>query len=139
GGVDLSDHEVNIKIMFQGALADGRLDFEERNRLLEEIAEDVTQLVLHDNYTQSLSLSLSQREAARDTGLYADLQAHLALGALDEKVEFLPDAAELESRAQAGKGYTRPELAVLLAYAKMDLYARLLASDLPGEPEFAGW
>lgn len=139
GGVDLSDHEVNIKIMFQAAMAAGRLELDERNRLLEEIAEDVTELVLSDNCTQSLSLSLSEREVAENPGLYRDLQAYLGEGELDEQVEFLPDAAGLEQRAADGKGHVRPELAVLLAYSKMDTYGRLLESALPGEEEFSGW
>src|SRR5262249_3599540 len=35
----------------------------------------------------------------------------------------------------AHQGLTRPELAVLLAYAKMSLYDELLPSDLPDDPQ----
>jgi glutamate dehydrogenase len=52
-------------------------------------------------------------------------------------VEFLPDDAQLRARAQSDRGLTRPELAVLLAYAKLDLKAELLASALPDDPHFA--
>ena len=57
-------------------------------------------------------------------------------GKLDRAVEFLPDDGELRRRAQKGKGLTRPELAVLLAYAKLDLKDELIASELPDDPHF---
>ncbi|MEX0815596.1 MAG: hypothetical protein WD014_07965 [Dongiaceae bacterium] len=40
----------------------------------------------------------------------------------------------MAERAAARRGLTRPELAVLLAYAKMALYQELLPSDLPDDP-----
>jgi len=52
-------------------------------------------------------------------------------------VESLPSDAQLASLAKEGKGLTRPELAVLLAYAKLDLDAQVLASPLPDDPTFA--
>jgi glutamate dehydrogenase len=58
-------------------------------------------------------------------------------GKLDRAVEFLPSDADLRKRAQDMKGLTRPELAVLLAYAKLDLDAEIVASDLPDDPYFA--
>jgi glutamate dehydrogenase len=52
-------------------------------------------------------------------------------------VEFLPDDEALRKRAQDGLGLTRPELAVLLAYAKLDLDQQIVASDLPDQAWFA--
>jgi glutamate dehydrogenase len=56
-----------------------------------------------------------------------------AAGQLDRGVEFLPDKAEMAARAKRGEGLARPELAVLLAYAKLTLYDALLASAVPDD------
>ena len=47
-------------------------------------------------------------------------------GLLDRAVEYLPDDMEIGERRKRGQGLTRPELAVLLAYAKLTLYGDLL-------------
>ena len=52
-GVDCSDHEVNIKILLGGAVADGELDQADRNALLAEMTDEVAELVLRDNYDQA--------------------------------------------------------------------------------------
>jgi glutamate dehydrogenase len=51
-------------------------------------------------------------------------------GLLNRDVEFLPSDTLLAERGASGKGLTRPEIAVLLAYAKNALYADLLESDV---------
>jgi glutamate dehydrogenase len=43
---------------------------------------------------------------------------------------------QLNERRRSGAGYTRPELAVVMAYAKMGLYRRLLETDFPDEAYF---
>jgi glutamate dehydrogenase len=55
-------------------------------------------------------------------------------GLLDRSVEYLPDDMELGERRKRGLGLTRPELAVLLAYAKLTLYEELLESSVPNDP-----
>src|SRR5690625_3822277 len=137
GGVDMSDHEVNIKILFQPIVESGRLSFEDRNALLEEMSDEATRLVLENNYRQSLALTMAQQEAARAPQLYASLQEHLAAeGGLDPVVEFLPNREEFAERLRRDLTYTRPELAVLMAYTKMDVYNRLLETGLPDEERF---
>ena len=54
-----------------------------------------------------------------------------AQGRLDRELEHLPSDAELAERRKEGSGLTRPEAAVLLAYAKMTLYEDLLRTELP--------
>jgi len=49
-------------------------------------------------------------------------------------VEFLPDDMEIADRARRHHALTRPELSVLLAYAKLALYAELLDSAVPDDP-----
>ena len=134
-GVDMSDHEVNLKIALRPLVAGGTLTFEVRNDLLREMTPAVSELVLRDNAGQALTLSLAERRAERDPRLFVSLQAYLAeRGGLRPEVEFLPSAKTLKERP-----YTRPELAVLMAYTKMGLYRRLLETDLPDEPHFQNY
>jgi glutamate dehydrogenase len=137
-GVSMSDHEVNIKIALAGAIASGALGQQEREPLLAQMGYDVAGLVLRDNYLQGEALSVAEARgvAALDaqTRLIRDLER---AGRLDRAVEFLPDDETLAARAAARRGLTRPELAVLLAYAKMSLDEELVASNLPDQPELA--
>ncbi len=137
-GVDTSDHEVNIKILFSGPLRRGEISPAERDDLLNAMTDDVATHVLRDNYDQTLALSVAEMRSDRDLDSHGrfirDLERR---GRLERAVEFLPDEDELHRRAQAGRGLTRPELAVLLAYAKLDLDAEIVASDLPDQAFFA--
>jgi glutamate dehydrogenase len=135
-GVDTSDHEVNIKILLGQAIASGVLAAAEREPLLASMAGDVASLVLRDNYLQGEALSLAEARGVasfdRQVRMIRDLERS---GRLDRALEFLPDDETLAARAVQGRGLVRPELAVLLAYAKMTLDEELLASGLPDEPE----
>src|SRR5262249_6200300 len=59
-------------------------------------------------------------------------------GRLDRAVEFLPDTVAMRARALNKQYLTRPELSVLLAYAKIDLTDEILDSDLPDDPLLEG-
>jgi glutamate dehydrogenase len=137
-GVDTSDHEVNLKILFSGPMRRGEITEEARDKLLEAMTEEVAHHVLQDNYDQTLALSVAEARAPGDLDAHArfirDLERR---GRLDRAVEFLPDDEALRKRGLDGKGLTRPELAVLLAYAKLDLADEILASGLPDDPYFA--
>ncbi|HVS02173.1 MAG TPA: NAD-glutamate dehydrogenase [Thermoanaerobaculia bacterium] len=138
GGVDTSDHEVNIKIALNEPLRAGELDLAARNALLEEMTAQVGALVLRDNYLQTQALSLTETRGAelldQQTRMVRALER---AGRLDRRLEGLPDDEEIAQRAAQRRGLTRPELAVLLAYAKIALYEDLLASDLPDDPLLA--
>lgn len=135
GGVDMSDHEVNIKILLQPLVRSEQLGSDARNDLLKQMTDEVSDLVLADNYTQSLSLSLASARSTQQLANYRRLQSYLAERVnLDAEVEFLPNRKTYQARNQASQGLTRPELAILLAYAKMDVYNQLLASPVPDEP-----
>lgn len=136
-GVDCSDHEVNIKILLNKEMIAGRLTEKNRNKLLFKMTNEVVQLVLEDNYNQALAMSFSGFHSMEYAGLYQsyikDLEESIKL---DRAVEFLPDDKKLLERKAAGKGLTRPELAVLLAYTKIHIQTELLHSSLPDEPFF---
>jgi glutamate dehydrogenase len=139
-GVNTSDQEVNIKIALQPATQAGRLDATARRTLLADMTGDVAAASLRNNYQQSLALSLAERRSARDVPDYALLMRALeARGLLDRAIEALPSEMELQERARAGRGLTRPELAVLMSYAKIALQQDLLESRVPDEPQLESW
>ena len=134
-GVNTSDIEVNIKIALMPAMRDGRLSRDARNGLLDQMTEDVAALVLRNNYLQTLALSLSQWRGLELLGFEQRLMQTLERrGLLDRAVEFLPDDTELAERRRRAQALTRPELSVLLAYAKLSLYDELLESNVPDDP-----
>ncbi len=134
-GVASSDFEVNIKILLNEVVADGKLDMAARNKLLSSMTKDVAAHVLMDNYRQSMALSHAEALAPSMLGEAGRfIRALERAGELDRAVEFLPDDEGLEERRARKQGLTRPELAVLLAYSKMTLYSDLLESDVPDDP-----
>ena len=131
GGVDLSDREVNLKILLNPAVRSGRMKAEERNALLRELTTAVASLVVQDNRSQSLAISLDQVRAqeADSTEDFRDLMTTLEkAGVLDRAAEHLPTLEQLVERQEQGGGLTRPELCVLLAYSKMSLMSAVLKS-----------
>lgn len=137
-GVNTSDVEVNIKIALSLPEREGRLSEADRNALLEDMTDDVAGLVLRNNYLQTLALSLSEQRGLSDLGFARRLMHMLeAEGRLNRAVEYLPDDLALTERARKGEPLTRPELAVLLAYAKLSLHDALLESTVPDDPYLA--
>jgi glutamate dehydrogenase len=136
-GVDSSDHEVNIKILTGLLERSQQLSRAARNTLLPTMTNDVASHVLADNYDQTLALTLMESDAVSEVDSHARFMAELEnRGRLDRKVEGLPGNTVLLERGAAGKGLTRPELAVLLAYGKLDLFDDIVASDAPDDPWF---
>jgi glutamate dehydrogenase len=137
-GVDTSDHEVNIKILLADAIRAGALKAGERDKLLESMTDNVARLVLVDNYDQTGAISLAQTSAAADLDSHERFIQRLeAVGKLSRRVEGLPSTAEIAVLRSAKQGLTRPELAKLVAYAKIDLFDALVASNAPDDPAFA--
>jgi glutamate dehydrogenase len=136
-GVDMSDHEVNIKILFGQMIARGELTLEQRNAVLGEMTDEVSQLVLKDNYFQTLSISMSEARSKEYMPVFISLLEYLSeRGGLNAQVEYMPDRKTLQERVRQGQGFTRPELAILMAYTKMGLYRRILETDFPDEASF---
>ncbi|HEX4885831.1 MAG TPA: NAD-glutamate dehydrogenase [Casimicrobiaceae bacterium] len=138
GGVDTSDHEVNIKILLSIPIAEGALTLRQRNDLLASMTDDVAALVLRDNDEQTQVLSVGGRLGAQLTDDYARFIRYLEReGRLNRAIEFLPADEVMAERAAAGLGLVAPERAVVLAYAKLWLYDVVLASALPDDPWIA--
>jgi glutamate dehydrogenase len=139
-GVDTSDHEVNIKVLLDAVVAAGELTVAQRNALLQEMTDAVAALVLADNYRQTLTLSLAEAQGtARLDEQLRTMRALERAGELSRAVEFLPDDETLVTRAAGGRGLTRPELAVLMAYVKNTLVDALGDSDLPDDPDLESY
>ncbi|MBB6226567.1 glutamate dehydrogenase [Polymorphobacter multimanifer] len=129
-GVDCSDHEVNIKIALGAEVAAARLAPADRDVLLASMTDAVAALVLADNRLQAQALSLAETQGvAAVTRFHRLLQTLEATAGLDRRVEGLPDDATIQRRAAAGQSFTRPEFAILMAYAKMRLTAALSAPE----------
>jgi len=136
-GVDTSDHEVNIKILLADAIRAGALKADTRDALLSAMTDDVARHVLKHNYDQTLALSLAQATAPVDLDSHERFIQRLeAAGKLSRRVETLPLTSELKALRAAHLGLTRPELSKLIAYAKIDLFDALVASNAPDDPAF---
>jgi len=138
GGVDCSDHEVNMKILLNRAVALGDLTGKQRNVMLEEMTDDVAALVLKNNYRQAQAISIASMDTATRLEEYRRLMNTFENeGKLNRGLEFLPDDEALAERKLQKKGLTRPELSVLISYVKGDLKQTLINSALPDEPLLA--
>ena len=134
-GVDMSDHEVNLKILLGAPLARGDLDASARNEVLRECTNEVSYKVLRNCYSQSMALSLDYIRARRRPSVFRDVIHRFERdGILDPALEVLPTGEELIDRENADAHLTRPELATLLAYAKLHLKRSVTASSVSRDP-----
>lgn len=132
-GVDCSDHEVNIKVALNTLVAAGDMTAKQRNQLLENMTDDVARLVLANNQRQTRTLSLARLHSATRKSEYRRFISFMESAAgLDRALEFLPSDEELSERP--GQGLTRPELAVLLAYAKIHIKRALVDTSIDEDP-----
>jgi len=136
-GVDCSDHEVNIKILLRGIVQQGLMDRPARDVLLETMTDEVSRLVLLDNYLQTEAITIALAEAPKRLSEHSHVMRVLERDAgLVRAIEGLPDDEAMAMRLRDGQGLTRPEFALLLSYAKMNLFNRILISPLPDDEYF---
>lgn len=141
-GVDSSDHEVNIKILLSDVMSQKEhdMDIKARNKLLEKMTDEVADHVLRHNYQQAQAISLVEMQASENLQIHDSfIQDMEREQGLSRKIEGLPNQEVIEKRLRLGKGLTRPELCVLLSYAKISLTKDLLKSDIPDNPEMDYW
>ncbi len=126
-GVNCSDNEVNIKILLNGLVDSKKMTKAERDTLLEQMTDEVGVMVLRNNYYQAQALSIDEFNSQFHFDSFTRLTQYLVNSAqLNRELEYLPDDEELQARNIAQQGLTRPELAVLMAYSKMDVHNALL-------------
>jgi len=137
GGVDCSDKEVNIKILLNAIVADGDMTIKQRNTLLAKMTNEVSSIVLADNYLQIQSISITEQRSEYTLKEYMRFIHHLEKeGRIDRKLEFIPEDDVLLERKSTGQGLTRAELSVLTAYGKMVLKEELLVPEVNKNPYF---
>lgn len=137
-GVDCSDHEVNIKILLRDIVQQGKMDRPARDQLLESMTDEVSRLVLLDNYLQTEAITIALAEGSKRLIEHGHVMRVLERDAgLVRSLEGLPDDDGLTQRQRDGDGLTRPEFSLLLSYAKMNMFNRILASPLPDDPYFS--
>ena len=135
GGVDCSDREVNLKILLGLAVEAGELSGDERDELIADVAPDVVEAVLYDSYEQAQILSQEFLSSTPRLDAYEELMQNLeADGLLDRRLEGLPTTDDIKERSRNGLGLTRPELAVLVSYAKRSIRESVEDSSLPDDP-----
>lgn len=136
-GVDSSDHEVNIKILLRPMVRGGAMNLVERDKLLVSMTDDVAKHVLRHNYDQTLALTLAEHSTVIDLDAHERFMVRLeSAGQLNRDVEGLPNLEAMRMLKDRGQGLTRPELAVLISYAKITLFDQLVASEVPDDPHF---
>jgi len=127
GGVDMSDHEVNLKILFTDLIRAGVVDRDERDEILLKIAEEVSTAVQSNNHMHSLMASLDVTRSIKNLDdfrvLLNDLESE---GRLDRDRHVLPSDGEMLRRIQTGEGLSRPELTKLGPFVKMRVYEALI-------------
>ena len=135
GGVDCSDHEVNLKILLDSLVAKGDVSEDERNQLLAEVTDEVVELVLKNNFLQTEAISLEQRRSRARVDEYRDV-----VDLLDERGQWSrlhEDASAADSVMELWDprmGLPRPLLCNLLGFAKNRIAEHLLDADFVDEP-----
>lgn len=138
GGVDCSDHEVNIKILLNELVNQGDMTMKQRNQLLRDMTEDVSELVLKNNYRQAQALNIAESVVQESLDDYIRLMKNLEReGQLNPALEFLPTEKQLRQRRDSGRSLTRPELSVLICYARIELKQALINSWITEDKGFA--
>lgn len=138
GGVDCSDHEVNIKILLDSIVQAGNLTEKQRNQLLLSMTDEVGNLVLQNNYHQNEAVSFLAATSAQQMNLYLRyMEVQGKLGKINCELEYLPNTKMMLERRSNGLGLTRPEIAVLFSYSKIILKEDILHSDLLHDPTLA--
>jgi len=109
-GVNMSDREVNLKILFAATDA-ATIDIAQRNRLLKRMGEEVAEQCLTDNNMQAKALTSAQHDAREHAPRLQRLcDTLLKDGRLDRRID--PGLHDIESLS------LRPQIAVLLGHEK---------------------
>lgn len=130
GGVDCSDHEVNIKIGLSQMLLRGDITLEERDILLTKMQSEVANLVLEDNMKQNLLLSIEEKFAHTNNSEYRNLLTYWSIDSTQAKLR------DINETCQGSCSFTRPEIAIILAYVKNGLHKMLHTLDFMQDSYF---
>lgn len=134
-GVDLSDHEVNLKILFQKLQSLGLCSREERDLHFKQMSDEVVAAVLSHNSNQAFIISVAERASKKSLDYFRALIRELCdRSYLTRAIDGLPSDDELEKRSVRRTGLTRPEIAVCLAGVKLWIKDEILRSGIAKDP-----
>ncbi len=134
-GVDCSDNEVNIKILLESMIRNGSISGQDRNELLRDMTADVADLVLHSNYRQTLAISLAYASKNKQHHDFLRFAQYLEeSGQLNRSLEFIPEEDAINDLHSKDRAWTRPELSVLISYAKVELKEALFQEEPHTDP-----
>jgi glutamate dehydrogenase len=137
-GVVMSDREVNLKILFGMAGSSALLGPGGRDDVMKAAEDDAATAVLDTVDGSLVALDQAALGSANDLPAFEALLGDLEhSGALDRDAEALPGVEELARRRDAGAGLSRPELAVVLAFARSALARSVERSALVADPALA--
>lgn len=137
GGVNCSDHEVNIKILLNDLVVAGKISKEQRNTLLINMESEVEKIVLRNNFRQAWAIGLITDRSISEINRFAEIMNRWEKrGIINRDLESLPNNKTLAERKTAGIGLTRPEIAIMFMYAKLFLKKKILLSPIPNKPIF---
>lgn len=137
GGVDMSDHEVNLKILLNPMVSAGRLPLDDRNVLLEALTDEVADDVLANNDLHARQLSVDHVRSVRDPMFFSrTIDWVCRMSNVSRAALTLPSDDDLRRRVASRQGLTRPELAVLQAHVKMHVFKALKNTNKDCIPNF---
>ena len=133
-GVDLSDHEVNLKILFEQMIQQKVIAPDQREKLLKEIGNHVADACLAHNRNQSFVISVAESASKKSLDYFKALIRELSQrGYINRLNDGLLSDDEIEKRALKRIGLTRPEICIFLAGMKLWIKDEILASGLARE------
>jgi len=135
-GVDTSDHEVNLKILLNSITQHGHLKKEESQNILNSLTQQIVDLVLENNYSQALAISLDEKLSKKYQGDFVKV-----IEILENNIEsfnrasfFIPKNENIIEIVDKNGSIARPVLSSLLSYSKILLKKILFDSTLIDEP-----
>lgn len=135
GGVDTSDHEVNLKILLNTVSAHEDLCSQERQNTLRSMTDQVVNLVLESNYNQALAISLDEKFSRKQLNNFIRVIEVLenSVDAFNRASFFIPKNENIHEVIDINESIVRPVLCSLLSYSKIFIKKILLESSLIDE------
>lgn len=137
-GVNISDHEVNLKIILNALIEKNFIDEEKKNQTLKTVTPQVVNSVLWTNYFQALGIALEQRRSLKHRKAFLDVTNLLEnnLDVFKRRYFDLPRESDFDLVVDKKGLIIRPVLSVTLLYAKIFLKKILNESTLYDDTTF---
>ncbi|RZB12605.1 NAD-glutamate dehydrogenase [Ehrlichia minasensis] len=132
GGVICSDFEINIKICLRLAVKNNYISLAERNKILDDIMDAVPSIVLEShNKLETKALMLECIQAQNRIEQHHRLLKYLEkIQVLNRDIEFLPSDEEITKMSAEMKGFTCPQIAILIAYTRTFIKNEVMLSNI---------